>query len=313
MVDGNAIERLRETYAKYITGKTDVLEKMLIAILIKGHVLLEGVPGIAKTRIARVFAAALGLKFRRVQFVPDLLPADITGTFIYRQDTGKFELVRGPVFTNVLLADEINRAPPKTQAALLEAMQERQVTIEGQTFPLEEPFFVIATQNPIEQEGTYPLPEAQLDRFSFRILMDLPTPEEEIQILQLAETGNIDALPEPVITKGDLLQMREAVNRVYASPAIKEYIRDLVVATRTHPKIMYGASPRASITLLRGAKARAYLEGRTHVLPDDVKYIFMDATNHRVILKPEVELAGVKVQDVLEEILKSVKIPEPGR
>lgn len=298
---------------KAIVGKREVLKLMLATILADGHILIEDLPGLAKTLMAKSFASALGVKFKRVQFTPDLLPSDILGVSVFNQKTLEFEFKKGPVFTNILLADEVNRAPPKTQSALLEAMQERQVTIEGKTYQLEKPFVVIATQNPIEQEGTYPLPEAQLDRFSFRILMDLPTPEEEIQILQLAETGNIDALPEPVITKGDLLQMREAVNRVYASPAIKEYIRDLVVATRTHPKIMYGASPRASITLLRGAKARAYLEGRTHVLPDDVKYIFMDATNHRVILKPEVELAGVKVQDVLEEILKSVKIPEPGR
>jgi len=293
-----------------IVGKRAVLERVLWAVLSDGHVLIEDVPGLAKTLIAKSFAAALGLAFRRVQFTPDL-PADITGTHVFDRNTGQFVLRRGPVFTNVLLADEINRAPPKTQSALLEAMQERQATLEGETLRIEPPFLVFATQNPIEHEGTYPLPEAQVDRFLMRIDVGYPTRDQEIEILQRRRARRSDdAVVRAVTSAADVRGLQAAVEDVHVDPAVEGYLVDLVAATRAHTQVEIGASPRGSLALLKLSRARAALAGRDFVTPDDVKAVALPALAHRLLLKPDPWIRGVRSSSVVADVLAQVPVPK---
>jgi MoxR-like ATPase len=300
-----------DTLGQVIVGKGDVLARILAGILASGHILIEDYPGLAKTLIARLLAQALGLGFKRVQFTPDLLPADITGSFVFDQREGRFEFRRGPVFTNVLLADEINRATPKTQAALLEAMQEAQVTVEGESFPLEPPFLVIATQNPIELEGTYPLPEAQLDRFLLRIAVGYPTAEEEREILERRRQRREDeARVTAVVSREELCGMQAALEDVFVSDAVQRYVVDLVQATRSDHRVALGASPRGALALLKAARAEAVLRGRDFVTPDDVKAMAVPALAHRLILQPELWVARVSSAQVVSQILTHVATPK---
>ncbi len=293
---------------KVIVGKKDLIRNILIVLLCRGHVLLEGVPGVAKTELAKTFAKTLGCDFKRIQFTPDLLPSDILGSVIFDQQKAQFYLRRGPIFTNILLADEINRAPPKTQAALLESMQEFQVTIEGKTNLLNHPFMVLATQNPLEQEGTYPLPEAQIDRFMFRLIVDYPDDKEEVELLlkrSLQASADVKSIASPDI----IVALQEYINRIYVDPSIIAYIKDLIVKTRNDPQILLGASPRASIVLLNSARALAAISGREYVIPDDVKNLAFNTLNHRLILRPEIELEGISIKRIIERILESTPIP----
>jgi len=294
--------------AKIIIGKKDTVQNILIAVFGEGHVLLEGVPGIAKTKMANAIAQTLDCEFKRIQFTPDLLPSDIIGTMVYDSNLNKFVLKKGPIFTNIILADEINRAPPKTQSALLEAMQERQVTIDGVTYPLPYPFVVLATQNPIEMEGTYPLPEAQVDRFLFKLVLDYPTRDEEKEILKLKMKP--DYKIAKVLDPDEIKAISAEIGKVYLDPSILDYIVDIVTATRTRTDVQLGASPRGGIAFLWGAKAKALLDKRDYVIPDDVKSLAYHTLRHRIMLNPEAELAGVKVDDVIADILNSVKVPK---
>ena len=294
-----------------IVGKRAVLERVLWSVLADGHVLIEDVPGLAKTLIAKSFASGLGLSYRRVQFTPDLLPADITGSYIFDRKTGEFVLRKGPVFTNVLLADEINRAPPKTQSALLEAMQERQATLDGDTLRIEPPFFVLATQNPIEHEGTYPLPEAQVDRFLLRIDVGYPTKEQEVEILRRRQERRTDeARIEAVTTPAEVRGLQEAVEFVHVDPAVEAYIVDIVAGTRAHSQVEIGASPRGSLALLKLTRARAAIAGRDFVTPDDVKAVAPYALAHRIVLKPDPWIRGVRTTSVLADVLAQVRVPK---
>jgi len=297
---------------KAIVGKDEVLRLILTTILADGHILLEDLPGLAKTLMAKSFARALGVEFRRVQFTPDLLPSDILGVSIFNQKTLEFEFKKGPVFTNVLLADEINRAPPKTQSALLEAMQERQVTVEGNTYELPKPFIVIATQNPIEQEGTYPLPEAQLDRFLVRLRVGYPSREEEMEILRRRmERKKEEVDVRPVTTPKEVVEMQRAIEDVYVSDAILEYITDIVTATREDKKeIEVGASPRGSLALLKLSRAYAALNGRDYVIPDDIKAVAVPALSHRLILKRELWYTRVSQESIMKKLLDRVPVPK---
>ena len=301
----NAI--LREV-EKAVVGKEDVVELLTIALLSGGHVLIEGIPGVAKTTIAKAFSSAIGLKFSRIQLTPDLLPADITGIYYYDQKTGEWTVKYGPIFANVVLADEINRAQPKTQSALLEAMQEKQVTIEGTTHRLPEPFMVIATMNPLEHEGVYVLPEAQLDRFMLKIEIGFPPKEEEIQLLTRKSRMEFGAV-NPVVTREELLDLMKKAMEVKVSEGIIEYIYNLVSKTRTDERLLFGASPRAGEHLLYAAKASAFLDGRDYVIPDDVKKVAVSVLSHRVILKAEYELEGLKAKDVVEDIVRETEVP----
>ncbi|HEX2236712.1 MAG TPA: MoxR family ATPase [Actinomycetota bacterium] len=295
---------------KVIVGKRDVLELVLLGILARGHVLLEDFPGLAKTLMARCFAQAIGIRFSRIQFTPDLLPADITGSLIFDQSRGAFEFRPGPVFTNLLLGDEINRAPPKTQAALLEAMQEGQVTVEDTTHGLDPPFVVIATQNPIEYEGTYPLPEAQLDRFMLRVSIGYPDREQEWGILRRRlERGSDDIRLRAVIDGPQLLAMQRSLEDVYVGDASGHYIVDLVKATRDDPDVAVGASPRGALAVLQLARARALLGGRDFVTPDDVKAVAAPALGHRLTLRPELWVKRVSGQEVVARVLERVPTP----
>jgi len=307
----NKMEKIIEEIKKVIVGKEEVLRQVLYSILAGGHILFEDNPGLAKTLIARSFAQVLGCDFKRVQFTPDLMPSDITGTYIYDRKTADFKFFKGPVFTNILLADEINRSPPKTQAALLEAMQEKQVTIEGETYKLEEPFVVIATQNPIEYEGTYPLPEAQLDRFLVKLRIGYPEKDDEIEILRRRIMWRRDELPlNRIATKEDILEMRKKVEDIYVDKDILDYIVRIVRATRNHSQVEVGASPRGSLALLKLSRSRALVHGRDYVIPDDVKLTARIALVHRIILKPEPWIRGVRPEDILEEILKKLPVPK---
>ncbi|MBP1911536.1 AAA family ATPase [Thermococcus stetteri] len=305
-------ERVLSEVGKVIVGKENVLKMVLATILADGHVLIEDLPGLAKTLMAKSFAGALGLDFKRVQFTPDLLPSDIIGVSVFNQKTLEFEFRKGPVFTNILLADEVNRSPPKTQSALLEAMQERQVTVEGKTYPLARPFVVIATQNPIEQEGTYPLPEAQLDRFLVRLHVGYPTREEELEILRRRIGRKSDEVSvSPVVTAEEVLEMQRAVEDVYVSDPVLEYIVDIVEATRKNRKdVEVGASPRGSLALLKLARAYAAIEGRDYVIPDDVKAVAIPALSHRLILKRELWYTKVSQESVMAKILERVPVPK---
>ena len=306
-------ERTREvvaTLGRIVVGKDDVLERILAGILANGHVLIEDYPGLAKTLIARLLAQALDLGFRRIQFTPDLLPSDITGSFLYDQREGRFEFRAGPVFTNLLLADEINRATPKTQAALLEAMQEAQVTVEGQSFPLAQPFLVIATQNPIELEGTYPLPEAQLDRFLLRAAVGYPGPAAEQEILRIRRERRTDtATVSTIVSRAELLAMQTALEDVFVSDALERYIVALVQATRADPRVALGASPRGSLAVLKLARAEAAMRGRDFVLPDDVKAVAVATLAHRLVLRPDLWVSRTTPAQVVESLLTQVPAP----
>jgi len=306
-----AAKAILDEVEKAIVGKRPVLEKLLLAVLCDGHVLIEDYPGLAKTLMAKTFAAVLGCDFKRVQFTPDLLPADITGTYVFDRKAGEFVLRKGPVFTNLLLADEINRSPPKTQAALLEAMQERQTTLEGETHPLARPFVVIATQNPIEYEGTYPLPEAQIDRFLLRIGIGYPTREQEVEILARRRSRKQeDVAVDRVSSPDQVVAMQRALEEIHVDPAVEAYIVEVASRTRTHPQVEVGASPRGSLALLKLGRARAALRGRDFVVPDDVKEIAVEGLAHRLILKPDPWIKGVRTATVVEEVLASVPVPK---
>jgi MoxR-like ATPase len=293
-----------------VVGKRDALGLILAAVLCDGHVLLEDYPGLAKTLIARSFAQATSLRFSRIQFTPDLMPSDVTGSSVFDQQRAEFTFLPGPIFTNLLLADEINRAPPKTQAALLESMQERQVTTEGETRVLEPPFLVLATQNPIEYEGTYPLPEAQLDRFLVRIGIGYPSREHEIEMLSRRIDRREDELElRPVVDTATLLEMQRALEHVHVSDAIEGYIVDLVTATRTSKRLAVGASPRGSLALLKLSRAKAALDGRDFVVPEDVKAIAVPALAHRLTLRPELWVQRIRGEDVVTEALETVPTP----
>ncbi len=311
---GSVAERggaLLDAIETVIVGKRAVLERVLWGILSDGHVLIEDVPGLAKTLIAKSFAAGLGLSFRRVQFTPDLLPADITGSYVFDRKTGEFVLRKGPVFTNVLLADEINRAPPKTQSALLEAMQERQATLEGDTLRIEPPFFVLATQNPIEHEGTYPLPEAQVDRFLMRIDVGYPTKAQEVEILRRRQQRRSDDAPiEAVTMPAEVRGLQDAVESVHVDPAVEAYMVDIVAGTRAHSQVEIGASPRGSLALLKLTRGRAALASRDFVTPDDVKAVAPYALAHRIVLKPDPWIRGVRTTSVLADVLAQVPVPK---
>jgi MoxR-like ATPase len=305
-------QEITAALGQVIVGKTAVLQQLLAGILANGHILIEDYPGLAKTLIARLVAQTLGLGFKRIQFTPDLLPSDITGSFLFDQREGRFEFRRGPIFTNLLLADEINRATPKTQSALLEAMQESQVTVEGERFPLGPPFLVIATQNPIDLEGTYALPEAQLDRFLMRLSVGYPDPEEEVEILARRRQRREDAVEiAPVTARAELSAMQASMEDVHVAAVTERYIVDLVQATRADHRIALGASPRGTLALLKLARARAALERRDFVLPDDVKAMAVPALAHRLVLKPELWAARVSAAQVVEGLLAQVAAPGP--
>jgi MoxR-like ATPase len=300
-----------------IVGKTDILRKIMAAFLCPGgHVLLEDYPGLAKTLIANSFATALGLNFKRIQFTPDLLPGDITGGYIFDRNTGQFILRKGPIFTNIILADEINRASPKTQSALLEAMQEYQVTLEGETHRLEEPFIVVATQNPIEYEGTFPLPEAQLDRFMIKLGIGYPTEQQEKRILHNRSERRQDAFElHPIASPTALLEMRQVIEGVFIDPDLEGYIVSLIAKTRTHRLVNVGSSPRGGLALLKLARASAAMQGRDYVLPDDIKAFAQASLAHRVILEPGLWTVRNAPEKVIDEVVHSVNVPvlsEPG-
>jgi MoxR-like ATPase len=307
---GRRCDRILDEVERAVIGKRDALELLLLGLLADGHILIEDFPGLAKTLMARSFAQSTSLEFSRIQFTPDLMPSDVTGSSIYNQRDALFQFRPGPIFANLLLADEINRAPPKTQAALLEAMQERQVTTEGETRRLERPFLVLATQNPIEYEGTYPLPEAQLDRFLLRMSVGYPSREDEWQMLaQRAERRQDEVELEPVVDRETLIEMQQAVERVHVSEAVGLYIVDVVSATRDSPSVQVGASPRGSLALLKLSRARAALQGRDFVTPDDVKAVAVPALAHRLTLRPELWVQRVSGDDVVRERLESVPTP----
>jgi MoxR-like ATPase len=311
------IETLTNEIGKVIVGQRYMVERLLIGLLSNGHVLLEGVPGLAKTMTVRTLSDTIQTKFQRIQFTPDLLPADLVGTLIYDQPKGKFETKKGPIFSNIILADEINRSPAKVQSALLEAMQERTVTIGENTFHLDDPFLVLATQNPIEQEGTYPLPEAQVDRFMLKLSIDYPNQDEELEIMH-----RMTKSPEPtanqVVKPKDIIKAREVVETIYIDPKIEKYIVDIVFATRNPNEygledldelIAYGASPRASINLVKTAKAHAFLQRRGYVTPEDVRAVGMDVLRHRVIVTYEAEAEEIVAEDVVRKILNKIEVP----
>ncbi len=312
------VDQLYTEVGKVIVGQKYMIERLLIALLTNGHILLEGVPGLAKTLTVNTMSQAIDTRFQRLQFTPDLLPADLLGTLIYNQKIGEFTTKKGPIFSNIILADEINRSPAKVQSALLEAMQERQVTIGEETFPLDDPFLVLATQNPIEQEGTYPLPEAQVDRFMLKITVGYPNKEEEREILRRVAHVNRDQSVSPIVTPAAILKARRVVDNVYMDEKIENYILDIVFATREpgqygidelSPLIQYGGSPRASINLVLASKAHAFLQHRGYVTPDDVRAIGMDVLRHRVIVTYEAEAEEITSEDVIKQVFAEIEVP----
>ena len=311
------LNRIREEIGKVIVGQTELIDRLLIALLCNNHVLIEGVPGLAKTLTITTLAKTIQTSFQRIQFTPDLLPGDLVGTLIYNPKTGDFSTRKGPIFANIILADEINRAPAKVQSALLEAMQERQVTIGDESYPLDDPFMVLATQNPIEQEGTYPLPEAQVDRFMFKLLVTYPSKAEELQILRRMAGTEGEIPVNPVVTPSDITRIRSLAASIYMDEKIEDYILNLVTATRDPKKynldigdlIRYGASPRATIFLANAAKANALLAGRGYVTPQDIKSIGPDILRHRVIVTYEAEAEEKTSDDIVKQILDNVEVP----
>ncbi|MCX6668054.1 MAG: MoxR family ATPase [Euryarchaeota archaeon] len=302
--------KLIDEVGNVVVGKKNMLKYVILGILSDGHILFEDYPGLAKTLTAKTFSSAIGCKFMRVQFTPDLLPADITGTYVYSQKTGEFKLLKGPIFTNILLADEINRAPPKTQAALLEAMQERQTTLEGETYTLDKPFLVLATQNPIEYEGTYPLPEAQIDRFLMRLNIGYPNEGEEQEILKRMEQGEIgDIKVNKIVSPAEILAMQDTIRSVYIDKDIQNYIVKLVQSTRNESRVEVGISPRGSIALFKLSKAHAAFNGRDYVVPDDTKNVIIPALSHRLILKAEARVRGVQPDNIIKEIVNKTPVP----
>ena len=311
------VTRLRDEVGRVIVGQEHLVDRLLVGLLANGHVLLEGVPGLAKTLSVRVLAAAIHATFHRIQFTPDLLPADIIGTLIYNPQDGKYHATKGPVFANLVLADEINRAPAKVQSALLEAMQERQVTLGGETMPLPQPFLVLGTENPIEQEGTYPLPEAQVDRFMFKVMVDYPSETEERKILDTMALTAPDLQVKPVIDLDEILHTRKLVDRIHVDDKVRDYVVQIVFATRKPEKhglaikhlIQFGASPRATINLTLAAKAWAMLQGRAYVTPEDIKSIGPDVLRHRIILTYEAEAEGVTTDALIKRIFNTIPVP----
>jgi len=312
------IDDLKKAIGQVIVGQDELINKILISMLANGHILLEGVPGLAKTLTVKTLAQLIDTQFRRIQFTPDMLPADLIGTLIYNQKKSEFETRKGPIFSNIILADEINRAPAKVQSALLEAMQERQITIGGESFKLDPPFLVLATQNPIEQEGTYPLPEAQIDRFMLKLKVDYPTQAEERKIVrQEARTRKPDIL-KPVVNAENILRAQDIINEIYVDEKVEDYVLNLVFATRTPEKynlndlsglIEYGASPRASINLILVAKARAFIEHRGYITPEDIRYLGADILRHRIILTYEAEAEELTAEDIITRLFETIEVP----
>ena len=309
---------LKDNISKVIVGQDDLINKILISIISNGHILLEGVPGLAKTLTINTIANLINADFKRIQFTPDMLPADLLGTLIYNQKTGDFVTKKGPIFSNIILADEINRAPSKVQSALLESMQERQITIGEETFKLDLPFLVLATQNPIEQEGTYPLPEAQVDRFMLKVLVDYPSIDDEKEILNKAAKTNIDTKLKSVLNCKKILDAQSLVNEIFISPKILDYILNIVFATRNPEKfklanlsdlISFGASPRASINLVLAAKANAFISGRGYDIPEDIRYIGKDVLRHRILLSYEAEAEEITSEEVIDQLFKEIPVP----
>lgn len=303
-------EEILASISKTVIGLDRAAEQLLVALVAGGHVLLEGVPGTAKTTLCKTFARLLGVEFRRIQFTPDLLPGDVTGTYIFNRETNVFELRKGPIFCQMLLADELNRAPAKTQSSLLEAMQERQVTIEGNTLQLPQPFLVLATQNPIEQEGVYRLPEAQLDRFLLRVVVGYPERDDEINMLDV-HSENVKE-PTPIAATELILQLQDATSDIHVSQELRAYVVDLARQSRQHPDVALGASPRAALYLMHAARARATLDSRTYTTHEDVIELLEPVWGHRLILRPEAEIEGRLVEDVLREVAREVPV-SPGR
>ena len=312
------IKDLKKGIGEVIVGQDDLIDKILISVISNGHILLEGVPGLAKTLTINTVANLISAEFKRIQFTPDMLPADLLGTLIYNQKTGDFMTKKGPIFSNIILADEINRAPSKVQSALLEAMQERQVTIGEETFKLDLPFLVLATQNPIEQEGTYPLPEAQVDRFMLKVLVDYPSIEEEKEILSRVAKTNLEKKQKPVVNAKKILEAQKLLNDIYIAPKILDYILNIVFATRSPEEfklgqlkdlISFGASPRASINLVLAAKAKAFIDGRGYVIPEDIRYIGKDVLRHRMLLSYEAEAEEVTSEELINQLFKEIPVP----
>jgi len=313
----NFYKNLKEEISKYVIGKEKEIKYITVALLSEGHVLLEGVPGIAKTLLAKIFAQILDLKFKRIQFTPDLLPADIIGSYVFDMKSQQFVFFEGPIFTNILLADEINRAPPKTQSALLEAMQEKQITVGGITRLLDKPFLVIATQNPLELEGTYPLPEAQLDRFMFRIVINYPNPQEEVEVIR-KYGRNLEINVNPIINKGEILRFIEEVEKIHVVQDVEKYVIDVINRTRFDKRLALGASTRAAVLLIRASKALAAINGRDYVIPDDIKELLFPILNHRLVLSVEYRnISSSKqvnelysdIKGIIEDCMKSVQVP----
>ena len=311
MQDFSSCKRIMDAMSRVVVGKQPSIELLLVALLAEGHVLLEDVPGLGKTLIAKSLAASIGGSFKRVQFTPDLLPSDITGSNVYNQKEGTFTFQPGPVMTNVLLADEINRTIPRTQSSLLESMEERQVTVDGQTMILPCPFFVIATQNPIELEGTFPLPEAQLDRFLFKIQLGYPDKDEEIFMLERFQEQDPLTVLEAVANPEEIRNLQQARKSIHVSPPIREYIAEITGATRNHKSLRFGASPRGSLGLMRSGQALAALRERDYVLPDDIKYLCVPVLAHRLILRDEERLRGRLPEHILKEIIAQIPVPAP--
>jgi|TARA_Y100000389_G_scaffold62392_1_gene58462 MoxR-like ATPase len=312
------VKDLKEGIGQVIVGQDELIEKILISVISNGHILLEGVPGLAKTLTINTIANLINSDFKRIQFTPDMLPADLLGTLIYNQKTGDFMTKKGPIFSNIILADEINRAPSKVQSALLEAMQERQITIGEETFKLDLPFLVLATQNPIEQEGTYPLPEAQVDRFMFKVLVDYPTKAEEKEILSRVAQTNLKVESRPIVNSKTILEAQSLLNEIYIAPKILDYILNIVFATRNPENfnlgqlkdlISFGASPRASINLVLAAKAKAFIDGRGYVIPEDIRYIGKDVLRHRMLLTYEAEAEEVTSEELIDQLFKEIPVP----
>ncbi len=308
----NQVEKIRLEARKVIVGQQKMIDLLLTALLADGHVLIEGVPGVAKTLTAKVFSKIIGSKFSRIQFTPDLMPSDVLGTSVFNVKNSEFEFKAGPIFSNIILIDEVNRAPAKTQAALFEVMEELQVTIDGKTYPMEPPYLVLATQNPIEQEGTYRLPEAQLDRFLFKIDVDYPSLEEEVNILEGYQSRKNKAQIEfinPVLNGDDVIKLRETINELYMEKKLTRYIAQIVAATREHHDLYLGGSPRATIAMFKASKAFAAIQGREFVVPEDIQFVAPPVLSHRVFLTPEKEMEGTNTVSVIKQIVDKIEVP----